>query len=258
MSNKMNLIIKPRQSGRTTELINRCASYRYALIVCPTREQAEYVFKMAIDSKMDIPMPITFKEFVDGRFYAPNINAFLFDDLDGCLEVYSHGVKIDSVVFEEGRVDIENLPSAQPESTMGQLNENGQSTKDCISRQGAIRLITGYNGVVDKSVAKRLIAQMPSAQPEYSKLAIDAEALMDAFYKTPQDIRTWSRAWALINRAKLVQPERKKGKWDTALRDDPLIKTCDCICSICGGRTFGTPDFCPNCGADMRGDNNDE
>lgn len=50
----------------------------------------------------------------------------------------------------------------------------------------------------------------------------------------------------------IIQPERKKGKWDTALRDDPLIKTSDCICSICGGRTFGTPNFCPNCGADMR------
>ena len=56
----------------------------------------------------------------------------------------------------------------------------------------------------------------------------------------------------------LEQPERKKGKWDTALRDDPLIKTSDCICSICGGITFGTPDFCPNCGADMRMDNDDE
>ena len=35
---------------------------------------------------------------------------------------------------------------------------------DTISRQDAIRLITGYNGVMDKSVAKRLLIQMPSAQ----------------------------------------------------------------------------------------------
>lgn len=56
----------------------------------------------------------------------------------------------------------------------------------------------------------------------------------------------------------LQQPERKKGKWDTALRDDPLIKTSDCICSICGGITFGTPDFCSNCGADMRERRTDE
>ena len=33
-----------------------------------------------------------------------------------------------------------------------------------IDRQAAIRLITGYNGVMDKSVAKRLLIQMPSAQ----------------------------------------------------------------------------------------------
>lgn len=37
---------------------------------------------------------------------------------------------------------------------------------DLISRQAAIRLITGYNGVMDKSVAKRLLIQMPPAQPE--------------------------------------------------------------------------------------------
>lgn len=36
---------------------------------------------------------------------------------------------------------------------------------DLISRQAAIRLITGYNGVMDKSVAKRLLIQLPSAQP---------------------------------------------------------------------------------------------
>lgn len=71
---------------------------------------------------------------------------------------------------------IKALPSVQPEPTMGQLNENDQSTKDCISRQGAISLITGYNGVVDKSVAKRLIAQMPSAQPELPPYVAEIEA----------------------------------------------------------------------------------
>ena len=37
---------------------------------------------------------------------------------------------------------------------------------DLISRQAAIKSITGYNGVMDKSVAKRLLIQSPSAQPE--------------------------------------------------------------------------------------------
>ena len=42
---------------------------------------------------------------------------------------------------------------------------------DCISRQAAIHLITGYNGVMDKSVAKRLLIQMPSEQPEQEILS---------------------------------------------------------------------------------------
>ena len=37
---------------------------------------------------------------------------------------------------------------------------------DSIYRHEAIKTITSYNGVVDKSVAKRLLLQMPSAEPE--------------------------------------------------------------------------------------------
>ena len=39
-------------------------------------------------------------------------------------------------------------------------------TSDLISRAEALHAITSYNGVVDKSVAKRLLIQLPSAQPE--------------------------------------------------------------------------------------------
>ena len=38
--------------------------------------------------------------------------------------------------------------------------------KDLIERQAAISAITSYSGVVDKSVAKRILTQLPSAQPE--------------------------------------------------------------------------------------------
>ena len=37
---------------------------------------------------------------------------------------------------------------------------------DLIERQAAIRAIANYDGVVDKSVAKRILTQLPSAQPE--------------------------------------------------------------------------------------------
>ena len=37
-----------------------------------------------------------------------------------------------------------------------------------------------------------------------SKIALDGNALMEAFYNTPKDRRTWARAWYLFNHAKLV------------------------------------------------------
>lgn len=132
------------------------------------------------------------------------------------------------------------------------------------------RKILGYkDGVVDKSVAKRLIEQMPTIDAVNRQAAIDLVTDMEFMNNTAKGILR-DRLRKLpsaqpeimyypqvdgITPSVIIQPERKKGKWDTTLRDDPLIKTSDCICSICGGRTFGTPNFCPNCGADMRGNN---
>ena len=51
-----------------------------------------------------------------------------------------------------------------------------------------------------------------------------------------------------IEHAPTIEPQRKKGKW-----------TKDCACEICGfkpwyERDIHTLSFCPNCGADLRGD----
>ena len=55
--------------------------------------------------------------------------------------------------------------------------------KDPIDRQEAIRLITSYDGVVDKSVAKRLLMQMEPAQPDSKlrKIADLVEGSIDHF-----------------------------------------------------------------------------
>ena len=54
----------------------------------------------------------------------------------------------------------------------------------------------------------------------------------------------------------LQEPERKKGKWISALKDDgdSLLR-----CSICNypvSYFWGRTNFCPECGADLRGNNN--
>lgn len=53
-----------------------------------------------------------------------------------------------------------------------------------------------------------------------------------------------------------AQPERKKGKW--YLRDTARYGGLPYICTVCGKKANEMYDFCPTCGADMRGGENDE
>ena len=80
---------------------------------------------------------------------------------------------------------------------------------------------------------------------------IDADALKpDADY---DDGEFWAYSKRQIEAAPTIEPERKKGKWEYGV-----------ICSICGercdyhlsGDTWidELANFCPNCGADMRGE----
>ena len=47
--------------------------------------------------------------------------------------------------------------------------------------------------------------------------------------------------------------ERKKGKW--YLRDTTRYGRLPYVCTVCGREAIYVYDFCPNCGADMRGEN---
>ena len=54
-----------------------------------------------------------------------------------------------------------------------------------------------------------------------------------------------------------AQPEQRKGKWISDGQDIP--HGCEWMhCSACGGKFLDVPaersNFCPNCGADMRGE----
>lgn len=59
----------------------------------------------------------------------------------------------------------------------------------------------------------------------------------------------WEELTKCINS---IQPVENKGKWEKIWRTD-----CECseyVCSKCGCGEDYMKDFCPNCGADMRGD----
>ena len=59
-------------------------------------------------------------------------------------------------------------------------------------------------------------------------------------------------AYNLICQLPSAQPERKRGKWEIYVIS--LFDGVGCRCSECGFEGVPYWDFCPNCGADMRGE----
>lgn len=98
---------------------------------------------------------------------------------------------------------------------------------------------------------------------------IDRQALREAMYheafETDSDEQRWdSGCWIrykmferILNSMPPAQPERKTGRWVHDGYDYPHGN--DWIhCSVCGKRGINVPadltNYCPNCGADMRGE----
>lgn len=83
----MKVIVKPRQAGKTEELLELAVEH-FAYIVCPTMSQVQYLWDRARDAGITskMPMPISFDEFVSGRYRAGGIKAFIIDDLDLCIQ----------------------------------------------------------------------------------------------------------------------------------------------------------------------------
>ena len=84
---------------------------------------------------------------------------------------------------------------------------------------------------------------------------IDADALQREYMQFHDGKRI-----VLVDVAPTIEPERKKGKWIEG-RDERFVKCSECGLEstkndLMGIALFGEkePHFCPNCGADMRGE----
>ena len=72
------------------------------------------------------------------------------------------------------------------------------------------------------------------------------DELLHSEYYSP--IRTWNRILQLPS----AQPERKKGKWERYGHD--FFGDNEYRCTACEKTANIKTAFCPNCGADMRGE----
>lgn len=79
------------------------------------------------------------------------------------------------------------------------------------------------------------------------------DALADMHCKSDEDGYVWiirSDAWARIDALPSVTPKRKKGKWRDHQEGDWIYAKC----SLCGAVQDSRSNFCPNCGAEMEGE----
>lgn len=131
---------------------------------------------------------------------------------------------------------------------------------DLIDRQAAIKAIedlqdcyNGFSDTYDKACIIGVLEEVPSAQPEIkciAKIMLTEEQVQEAFEKAKKEILA-------------AQRERKKGKfigteYDGYADGNPVYY--EWKCSECGcifEDEEPTYNFCPNCGADMRGEQND-
>jgi len=91
----MKTYIIPRSKGKTIKLIKESARTNN-YIVCHSIDEACRIQALAIEMKLQIPLPITYYEFLEKRYYAKGINGFLIDNADMFLQSISN-VPINSI-----------------------------------------------------------------------------------------------------------------------------------------------------------------
>ncbi len=100
----MKVIVKRRSSGKTTACIEQCVRLG-GYIVCFNRREADRVHDLAIGLGMHIPLPITFREFLDGKYHAMGVRRFHIDNAEKCLETVSQ-VPIDTITMTDNNLPI--------------------------------------------------------------------------------------------------------------------------------------------------------
>lgn len=95
------IIIKPRQTGRTTEMIKMAAEHNL-YIVTTDRMRAHFIAKMARDLGLNILFPITVRELPIHPNHATQ--EILIDDADHVLE-YLVGTRIKAITMEAPKND---------------------------------------------------------------------------------------------------------------------------------------------------------
>jgi NAD-dependent SIR2 family protein deacetylase len=100
----MKVILRPRQTGRTEELIRLCAEAEergeVSYIVCSNHTEAYRIAEVAKELKLMIGFPLTVHEFLDNQYAARNVNNLFIDNADQLLQAIAQ-VPIRAITVEQ-------------------------------------------------------------------------------------------------------------------------------------------------------------
>jgi hypothetical protein len=85
----MEKIIANKGGGKTTLLIEK-ASENYDYIVCHSLNEAVRIFNLAKEMGLDIPYPLTYREFVNCGYRQHKVNGFWIDNIEMFLQSLTH------------------------------------------------------------------------------------------------------------------------------------------------------------------------
>lgn len=81
----MRVVVAGRGEGKTDNMIV-AAAYHKSYIVCPNHADAQRIWQRSQELKENIKYPISWREFINGRYYAKGVDNFIIDDLDRCIQ----------------------------------------------------------------------------------------------------------------------------------------------------------------------------
>lgn len=92
----MQIICKPRRSGKTTEII-KIADKNNSSIVCLNLAECRRVARQAEDMGLSIPFPITIDEFISGSFFSRGINSLIIDNAEFVIRHLAKKVPVKAI-----------------------------------------------------------------------------------------------------------------------------------------------------------------
>lgn len=106
----MELIIKGRNAGKTTALIEKAANYN-GYIVCLDESRAIHIITLAEKLGVKINHPLTALQFLGGNYHGPGVKRVFIDNADQLLQQIC-------------KVPIEAITLTQPKIKLKIINPN--------------------------------------------------------------------------------------------------------------------------------------